>query len=541
MPYIILARKYRPQNFDEVIGQDHITKTLKNALLQNRLAQAYIFSGPRGVGKTSMARILAKSLNCTKGPTEHPCQKCSACIEISQGRSLDCIEIDGASNRGIDEIRTLRENIKFSPSFGKFKIYIIDEVHMLTQEAFNALLKTLEEPPEHVKFIFATTQPQKVISTIISRCQRFDFRTIPILKIIEKLEKVAKLEKIKISKDALFTIAKEASGSIRDAESMLDQVASLSKETITIDDINLLLGTLEYDFLFEIINKILQKDTDGILKLIKNFLDQGKDAALLTAALLEHIRNLTLSKFFKSAQESYLDMPLDLKERLINQAKSISLRSLVIMFDLVLKYQEQIKHSEFPQIILEMMVIKLSFDPTKDKPAPQTPNPTKTKNIQPPAPNISRQKNQNTDSDAKIDAQPQSHSTDKISEIRQEPIIKLDTVKEKWASILEDISNIKMSVSTYLKEAVLLSIEKNILKLGLSKKFNFHREALEHKDNNTILENACNKHLNTALKIKFETIASEQKEDVDDRHKEKAQITSVVRSALDAFGGKLVD
>ena len=244
MSYIAFARKWRPKNLDEIIGQEHVVSVLKNSIKQNRLAHAYLFTGSRGVGKTSCARILAKSINCAKGPTLKPCEECSSCCEIPQGRSLDVIEIDGASNRGIDEIRTLRENVKFAPTAGKHKIYIIDEVHMLTTEAFNALLKTLEEPPEHVKFIFATTQPNKIISTILSRCQRFDFRLIPTLTIIEKLEKIAKEEHLKIDKQALFAIAKASGGSMRDAETILDQLSSVSSAKINAQDVSSMLGAV---------------------------------------------------------------------------------------------------------------------------------------------------------------------------------------------------------------------------------------------------------------------------------------------------------
>ena len=263
MSYIVLARKYRPQKFDELIGQEHITHLLKEAVSTKRLGSAYLFSGPRGVGKTSCARILAKSLNCKNGPTLSPCGTCPACIEIAEGRSFDVIEIDGASNRGIDEIRTLRENVKFAPSYGHFKIYIVDEVHMLTTEAFNALLKTLEEPPEHVKFIFATTAPSKVPATIISRCQRFDFRRIAIELTKKPLGTVCAKEKIKADDDALFAISKAASGSLRDALSILDQLGAMKERDIKMSDVTSMLGLVELELIFKLVDALADKTAAG--------------------------------------------------------------------------------------------------------------------------------------------------------------------------------------------------------------------------------------------------------------------------------------
>ena len=237
MSYVVIARRWRPQQFDEIIGQEHVSKTLSNAIANERIAHSYIFTGPRGVGKTTTARILAKALNCEKGPTATPCNDCASCKSITLGNSLDVLEIDGASNRGIDEIRNLRENIRYTPTQGKYKIYIIDEVHMLTKEAFNALLKTLEEPPEHALFIFATTEIHKVPATILSRCQRFDFRRIPLKTIMEHLQNICTQDKIDIEEEALLQIAKKADGSMRDSQSILDQIISYSGQRVTFDDV----------------------------------------------------------------------------------------------------------------------------------------------------------------------------------------------------------------------------------------------------------------------------------------------------------------
>ncbi|MDP3730508.1 MAG: DNA polymerase III subunit gamma/tau [Candidatus Omnitrophota bacterium] len=294
MSYIVFARKYRPQAFDEVVGQSHITTTLENAIAQDRVAHAYIFAGPRGVGKTTTARIFAKALNCERGPTADPCNKCPLCLEITQGSSLDILEIDGASNRGIDEIRNLRENVKFSPSKGRFKVYIIDEVHMLTQEAFNALLKTLEEPPAHVKFIFATTQAHKVPPTILSRCQRFDFRRISIKDIVDSLKAIAKKENLKVEDDVLILMAKHSDGSMRDAQVVLDQISSFADGRISLEDASKILGAVSDDILFSLADSIKSRDALGALKIIDDLANEGKDVAEIVLYLIEHFRDLSV-------------------------------------------------------------------------------------------------------------------------------------------------------------------------------------------------------------------------------------------------------
>ena len=262
-PYLVIARKYRPQTFDDVAGQEPVATTLKNAIQLKKTGHAYLFTGPRGVGKTSMARIFAKALNCKDGPTVTPCGKCTACVEIENSRALDVLEIDGASNRGIDEIRALRENVRFAPAAGKFKIYIIDEVHQITTDGFNALLKTLEEPPAHVKFIFATTAVQKVPATILSRCQRFDFRRISTERIAEVLKDICKKEKIKAEEEALYVIAKAADGSLRDSQTILDQIAAAGDEKISREDVIRSLGALEEESLVSLTALLAKRTRRG--------------------------------------------------------------------------------------------------------------------------------------------------------------------------------------------------------------------------------------------------------------------------------------
>src|SRR6266446_3811816 len=290
--YQVLARKWRPQQFDDVVGQEHVTTTLKNAIGQNRLAHAYLFVGPRGIGKTSTARIFAKALNCVKGPTATPCDKCDNCLEITGGRSLDVLEIDGASNNGVEQVRELRDTVRYAPARGKFKIYIIDEVHMLTTQAFNALLKTLEEPPAHVKFIFATTEPQKVLPTILSRCQRFDLSRIPAGLIAKHLKEIAKKEKVSIDDAALAAIARGAEGGLRDAESALDQLIAFCGNKIAEKDVLSVFGLVAHDKLAGLTDAIIDGEMNSALTIVKELDEVGKDLQRLLADLLDHYRNL---------------------------------------------------------------------------------------------------------------------------------------------------------------------------------------------------------------------------------------------------------
>jgi DNA polymerase-3 subunit gamma/tau len=293
--YRVFARKYRPQTFEEVVGQEHITRTLQNAISTRRVAQAYLFVGPRGIGKTSSARILAKALNCVNGPTPNPCGQCDACKEIEEGRSLDVLEIDGASNNGVENIRELRENAAYAPARGPYKIYLIDEVHMLSAGAFNALLKTLEEPPEHVKFIFATTEAQKVPATITSRCQRFDLRRIPAASIASHLQSIAAKEGITMEDTAAEAIARGADGGLRDAESMMDQAVAFCGNTISGEDVMTVFGFTSRETITSLMESILARDAAGSLRIIGQQAEAGKDLLRLLGDVIGHVRDLLVA------------------------------------------------------------------------------------------------------------------------------------------------------------------------------------------------------------------------------------------------------
>jgi len=360
MEYQSLYRKWRPQTFEDIIGQKHITQTLINAISLNRISHAYIFSGPRGVGKTTTARILAKSLNCVKGPTAHPCNKCERCIRITDGYSMDVIEIDGASNRGIDDIRDLRNKVKFTPAEGKYKVYIIDEVHMLTTEAFNALLKTLEEPPSHVIFIFATTNPHKIPSTILSRCQWFNFRRIALEDIVAKLKIIVKDEDLKIEDKVLDIIARNSTGSMRDAESTLDQIIAYCGKDITSQSVKEVLGIIEEEVFFELVEAIIKNDTLRGIELINRTSDLGGDASQFIKNLMEYVHNLSLAKVCQKDIMNFQGIFTEDRGRLLEQSKTIKLEKLFKIVDYLAEVERKIRYTRHPWILLEMLVIKFT-------------------------------------------------------------------------------------------------------------------------------------------------------------------------------------
>lgn len=357
MSYQVLARKWRPQVFDDVVGQGHITRTLQNAIVSGRLAHAFLFSGPRGVGKTTTARILAKALNCAHGPTPTPCGKCDSCIETTAGTSVDVIEIDGASNRGIEHIRELREAVKYAPVGGKHKVYVIDEVHMLTNEAFNALLKTLEEPPPHVIFIFATTEPQKIPATIHSRCQRYGFKRVALHEISGRLRTIADAEGIKITDQGLAMIARAAEGSMRDSQSLLDQAVSYSGMEIRDEDLQATLGSVAQEALIKFTAGLLSRDAEGLLTQVDALLEQGQDMRQFLAGIVEHLRNLLVAKI-ASAPAQIIELPASDIESIRQQAASAESDRLLMLFDGLSKTLDDLRWSPHQRFTLEVGLIK---------------------------------------------------------------------------------------------------------------------------------------------------------------------------------------
>jgi DNA polymerase-3 subunit gamma/tau len=366
MTYLVMARKYRPQTFDEVVGQSHVTTTLKHAIQTNRISHAYLFAGPRGTGKTTVARILAKALNCKEGPTPHPCNACDSCKEITIGRSLDVVEIDGASNNSVDDIRALRENIRYVPSQQKYKVYIIDEVHMLSDSAFNALLKTLEEPPAHAIFIFATTEPHKLPQTVLSRCQRFDFRRIPTTDLVKTIKDIAEKENLNIKKEASYILARRADGSLRDVLSLLDQVIAYGgesesdeeKRTITPELVGETLGLVDQERLFEITDAVAQKDSAKGIAILNQLINSGIDLPEFVNSMLQHLRNLLVIKVGGDSTV-LLDVSDNYIKKYEEKSSAFSEADLLRMIRAMADLNANLKRASDPRILLEMTLMKL--------------------------------------------------------------------------------------------------------------------------------------------------------------------------------------
>lgn len=523
MPYTVLALKWRPKNFDEVVGQKGVVTSLKNAILKNQLAHAYLFAGPRGVGKTTVARILAKALNCKDGPTVNPCGECPSCREISLSTSLDVIEIDGASNRGIEEIRQLREHVKFAPLGGKFKVYIIDEVHQITNDGFNALLKTLEEPPPFVKFIFATTHPHKIIPTILSRCQRLNFYRIPIKEIVAQLERIALAENISVDKDVLFTVAKASDGSLRDAESILDQLASSAQGKISGADVVNVLGLIGEGEVFKIVEKIIASDGKGALEIFNSLIEQGQEASLILNSLLEHYRNLMVVKFcpkdsnlVELSQESYLE--------LTRQAGHFSLEDIFVSFNILNNALEMTKRIDSQRIPVELALIKLAYGKKQVSAEKSESKISNTHSFQ--KRDFENMVNDEMGVQKKNNVSFSKSHLDKTESLD----ISLEKIKDNWVSVLDAVSREKIYLSHYLSEASIHSLDGSVLTLSFPKNCSLHKESMEKKENRSLVERIIKEICGAAVKLSF-ILSKEQS---------KSEEAPILNNALKTFNGRIV-
>ncbi|MGZ3559020.1 MAG: DNA polymerase III subunit gamma/tau [Thermodesulfobacteriota bacterium] len=576
--YLVLARKWRPQVFEEVVGQQHITRALQNGISQQRVAHAFLFTGARGVGKTSTARILAKALNCEKGSQINPCNQCTNCQEITHGTSIDVIEIDGASNRGIDEIRELRENVRYTPAKSRHKIYIIDEVHMLTKEAFNALLKTLEEPPPHIIFIFATTEPHKIPATILSRCQRYDFKRIPFREVVGSLKRIVEEEGVQISQRGLFSIAQESEGSLRDAESLLDQVIGYAGKQIRDEEIAEVLGLIDRKILSDTIEAIADRDVERCMEAVEKVYQFGYDLQHFCRELLQTLRHLILIKLSQHP-EKMMELPEEELGSLKKQAEKFQFDQLNHLFSLLLKGEQEIAQSAFPRTMLEVALIRMAtsrpvlpFDEImkklealesrvllkgeKEKRVSSAPGVVHS------GPERDKDKNKRND-DASADKLKQT-GEEKIIKKNEEP--KASKTEEEFSDVpskiweetwkgLVDFTRAKNPIlGSFLVLGNLVHLSDEKIEIGFDKD-SFHYERMLERENRSQLESICHEYLQKKIKVvispmdewtgsrgregvaRGEMTHSEQGKRLEQREEENP----IIQEALRLFNGKIVE
>ncbi len=473
--YLVLARKYRPRNFDEVCGQGHITDVLKKAIRENKVAHAYIFSGPRGTGKTSVARILARSLNCETGPTSNPCGKCDTCTSISAGTCLDVLEIDGASNRGIDEIRNLRENVNLTPAKAAFKIYIIDEVHMLTTEACNALLKTLEEPPPYVKFLFATTAPEKIMPTILSRCQRFNFQPFRREEIETKLKDICGKEGFSIEDSALKQIYGFSGGSLRDALGILDQlIVNAEGNKITYEDMKDFLGLVEETSLNEILAALSQGNVKAAIILFHSLLDEGKDPALILDGLLRKLKNVILYGMGQTTDTSFTEED----KQLAGIFKNVDIETMLNAVSLIIEYKERLRRENLPVVLSEILFLRISrlFGGTKTA-APRIAEPEKGK-----------KESVNIFNETAEKPAPGPVKTEETSAKEVTPAPEPSDIAATWNMVRTEIKKSKPTLEAALREGTPVKVEDDILVVNFGKAYAFHKSMVEKPANMKLIE-----------------------------------------------------
>ncbi len=556
MGYQALYRKFRPKTFDDVFGQEHITTILKNQILNDNIAHAYLFSGTRGTGKTSTAKIFARAVNCTNLSDGSPCNKCDICNGILQDNIMDVVEMDAASNNSVDDIRELREKVKYPPSKGRYKVYIIDEVHMLSKGAFNALLKTLEEPPKYLLFILATTEPERLPATILSRCQRFDFKRLSISDIIKNMESICNELSIDVEDKALNLIARNSDGAMRDALSILDQCVSFTDGAITHDYVLSVLGTVNNDMIFNVVDNLIDEKLDEALQSIEEIIQLGKDINQFIKNLILHFRNIMITKTSNNPHD-IIECTDETINRLEEQSKNVSVANIVRIINILSEAERDSKWSSQPRIILETSIIKIvasdlelsveslvhriekieetikngnivKKDTTKNKKVKRDKNSnTKTvkkrKQIKTTVKETSSISNKNKKNKPKLSS----------SELNINNILKI------WTDIMKNIKREKISLHALLIEGKPIEFKNNLLKVGFKKGFGFHRDAVDKENNKSYIENIVSNYLGTDVKIKFvmgdKSITQQSKKNSNEDSKR------LVDKAKSIFGDELVE
>jgi DNA polymerase-3 subunit gamma/tau len=534
-------RKWRPRTFDEVVGQNHVTQTLHNGVKSGRIVHAYLFSGPRGTGKTSTARILAKAVNCLSESDDKPCNVCQMCQAIDEGRLIDLIEIDAASNRGIDDIRNLRERIAFAPSEARYKFYIIDEVHMLTDPAFNALLKTLEEPPGHAILVLATTEPQEIPATVLSRCQRFDFRPIPLEAMIARLRAIAAQEGLGADEAALDLIARQATGSMRDAESLLDQLASYGGQEITLQRVQTMLGTVSHQGIANLVDHLATRDVAAGLDQIGQAVVDGADPRQLNKELLEYLRGLLLMKTTNAGPQYTTE---EQRNQMARQAESFTLDSLVAIIKLFSQAAQDFRAAARPQLPLELAFVEATLSPELEREAAPTPQ-YSAPDKRPHEPTEERTTAAPPVEHSPSTTRPQADSQPKPSKVKESTappgekgnVAPLERLQNSWTQILTAIKAKSMHLEAVIKDCPAAAVEDDVVTLRARSRF--HKERLDEDRARQSVEEEISKIMGQPYRIKcILTSDMEQQQPQRPDDIESLAEDPVVRAGLD-LGGKI--
>lgn len=552
---VVLYRKYRPLDFDEVVGQQHVVKTIQNAIKRGKIAHAYLFSGPRGVGKTTVARILAKTANCEDVKNGEPCNKCKVCLSVNEGKFLDMVEIDAATHTQVDKMRDIIEKINLSPSSGKYKVYIIDEVHMLSKGAFNALLKTLEEPPRHAIFILATTEIHKIPATIISRCQKFNFRRIKVSEIIKRLEKIAGKEKVKAEKGVLDLIAINSSGSLRDSESLFGQILSLEEDNfITLKEVQSILALADISLMVKMANFLLDKEYGRAIDYVSEVVNDGYDLEQFAKSLVEYFRKLILLKVSPKMKENFsLEMTDEQIKELENISQKTSVSWMVKIIRAFLRGQEEIKSSIIPQLPMELAIVEIELADENQlaNRASSDYNAKIKEPIKKITDTVSRSVKQSQDfikksigigRDVREEGAEVAGAEDEDIKILGENIVALEAVRKNWCDILEKVKPHNHSLTVFLKVCLPVRVEKN--KIIVSCRYSFHKDKLQKVENRGIIENVIEGVLKTKVNLEFITQEEAEKfgykiEEIKPE-KDNREKDNLSESVLEMFGGKIV-
>ena len=592
MEYQVSARKYRPGSFEEVIGQPHVVQTIKNAIGRERVAHAYVFSGMRGVGKTTVARIVAKALNCEKGPTSEPCETCASCDEITRGQSVDVIEIDGASNTGVDDVRELRENVKFSPFRGKYRVYIIDEVHMLSNSAFNALLKTLEEPPSHAVFIFATTEVHKIPATILSRCQHFTFRRISRLEIIRQLQNVVDQSGISIEERSLAAIARASDGSMRDALSLLDQAIAFGGDQVRHQDLEALLGSVPDELVRNLVDALINQDASAGVTCVAQAFDQGYELRIYCREIVERLRNVLVAAVVSSREQvqALIELPVEEVETTITQAQKVSEAFLQETFQIFSKAEDSLRMSAHPRFLLEAAVVRatqLGKNPQQpeasvasaslprqkaanppSRPGPErhrSPEPSKPTLRQPDEPPTKPSFTHRSQTERKITPPPMP-STSKTLPVKpevavaavsksevtnQEPTISKSVVD--WEQVMDRLMKDHPNIGTFVEMGTLVKVDPEQIVIGYPKNASVARWRTDKPENRALVAKVCQQVAGHAVSVRVVELDGtqsaaltigqqrEQHQDQEDQNLiDEACANPIVKQTLEMFGGEVV-